>query len=80
MRPGSTGKTNPTQKVPTPGTVNRPPATANKTTASKHNSKEFKDNFLKKIQFCSQSFDFNDDTKDTKEKVPFSRPLTLIKS
>jgi serine/threonine-protein phosphatase 2A regulatory subunit B' len=68
MRPGSTGKTNPAQKVVTPGTVNRPPATANKTTASKHNSKEFKDNFLKKIQFCSQSFDFNDDTKDTKEK------------
>lgn len=34
MRPGSTGKTNPPQKVVTPGTVNRPPATANKTTGT----------------------------------------------
>lgn len=35
----------------------------------KQNSKEFKDNFLKKVQFCSQIYDFNDDSKDIKEKV-----------
>lgn len=35
----------------------------------KHNSKEFKDNFLKKIQFCSMLYDLNDDSKDVKEKT-----------
>jgi hypothetical protein len=28
-----------------------------------------KDTFLKKLGFCSQAFDLNDDTKDVKEKV-----------
>jgi serine/threonine-protein phosphatase 2A regulatory subunit B' len=35
----------------------------------KQNTKEYKDNFLKKVQFCSQAFDFNDDAHDVKEKV-----------
>ena len=30
--------------------------------------KEIRDQFLKKIQFCSQTFDYNDDTKNVKEK------------
>lgn len=43
-------------------------SSTSKTAAGKHNSKESKDNFLKKVQFCAQTFDLNDDTKDTKEK------------
>ena len=39
----------------------------------KQNTKEFKDSFLKKIQFCCQSFDLNDETKDAKEKVNLLR-------
>jgi hypothetical protein len=35
----------------------------------KVNSKEFKDTIIRKIQFCSQQFDYNDDAHDQKEKV-----------
>ena len=34
----------------------------------KQNSKEFKDAFLKKLQFCSIQYEFNDEFKDVKEK------------
>lgn len=30
--------------------------------------KEFRDQFLKKIQFCSNQYDFNDENKHVKEK------------
>lgn len=39
-----------------------------KVTDPKHVPKEIRDQFLKKIQFCSQSLDFNDDSKHVKEK------------
>lgn len=38
-------------------------------TDPKYNTKEFKDFFLKKLQFCTQALDFNDDSHDIKEKV-----------
>lgn len=31
--------------------------------------KEYKDQFMKKIQFCSITYDFNEETKNVKEKV-----------
>mmetsp|Transcript_22377 Transcript_22377/g.25899 ORF Transcript_22377/g.25899 Transcript_22377/m.25899 type:complete len:485 (+) Transcript_22377:37-1491(+) len=36
---------------------------------TKPNTKEYKDTFLRKIQFCSGNYDLNDDTKDVKEKA-----------
>mmetsp|Transcript_37124 Transcript_37124/g.43347 ORF Transcript_37124/g.43347 Transcript_37124/m.43347 type:complete len:487 (-) Transcript_37124:157-1617(-) len=46
-------------------------STAGSTTKAgdKHNSKEFKENFLRKVQFCSGIYDLNDDSKDVKEKA-----------
>lgn len=35
----------------------------------KHVPKESKDQFVKKIQFCGITYDFNDESKQTKEKV-----------
>ena len=40
-----------------------------KVTDPKHVPKEFKDQFLKKLSFCATPLDFNDDSKQYKEKV-----------
>jgi serine/threonine-protein phosphatase 2A regulatory subunit B' len=39
-----------------------------KVTDPKHVPKEYKDQFLKKIQFCSNQYDLNDENKHIKEK------------
>ncbi|CAD8146100.1 unnamed protein product [Paramecium pentaurelia] len=44
-------------------------------TDPKHVPKEIRDQFLKKIHFCSQPYDFNDDTKNVKEKQERSQYL-----
>lgn len=43
-------------------------AGAGKGNDPKHLPREFKDQFLKKLQACSNPLDFNDDTKQIKEK------------
>lgn len=35
----------------------------------KHVPKEFRDQFLKKLQLCSANLDFNDEHRQQKEKV-----------
>ena len=39
-----------------------------KVTDPKHVPKEIREQFINKIYFCSQTFNFNDDTKQSKEK------------
>lgn len=60
---GGTGnRANPTRPTPT----NNQPARGNE---GRHIPREFKEQFLKKLQFCSTPLDFNDETKHTKEKA-----------
>jgi len=74
MKPGTktpAANANNQDKKPTSSYGQTKAATAQPTkptTNPKQNTKEFKDTFLKKLQFCSNSYDFNDENRFVKEK------------
>lgn len=67
----------PTQpKKPDPPAIKQPAPAPRASNAVPPQNKDSKENFLKKIQFCSQLFDFNDEKKNSSEKEERLRNLT----
>lgn len=63
-------KQTPSNAQKTPASSQQPEkAKAPKSNETKGLPKEFRDQFLKKIQLCSTQYDFKDDTKNQKEKT-----------
>src|SRR3990167_4741546 len=71
MRPGLAGTApkKPAQPAPAPAAKVEPPKAAPAKTTTTNSSQESRDLFLKKLQFCKQTLDFNDEGKNSVEKT-----------